>query len=208
MFSRSLVLMLGLVIYGIRAAGQEHREVKPTSCAEADSLLGPLAKDEARVRLRSQYLPARDTSIWTTGPRSWRGGQLGFVLTLKHAGRSPAEIPGGQLMVMFPMDVFAAASKSMTSLLLILDDSLALDLGAPQAPTVDRGAPRELPLGVFLHGSAFHALARAQSARAGYGGHEVRARRRELRAFRALFRTLLCALYASDAYPVPPEPPN
>lgn len=178
-------------------------EVRVTSCAYADSLLGTDWE-------RGGVTASRDSN-GTVHISSATGGVIRTTITMdamvSYRDSTPPHDPYGLLH----MNVFndrrlaqALIHPDTTSLVIVLDDTLTLDLGTPIESEV-RGASRSdlLGINVSLSRGAYLALARARKGRATIAGRHYPISRNILKELSRSYRAAVCM--APSAFP-PPVP--
>jgi hypothetical protein len=190
-FSSSFLALVFAVTIAPGAAGQMLGEIAVVNCPYADSLLGT-EWEKGRVtagRIGGEVVMTSSTSgpVRTT---------IQMSVTLQYRDPTPPRDPHGSLsMTVFDDRMLAAAMNrpDTTSLMIVVDDSITLNLGSPVENDV-RGATRasHLPVNVALPRGAFLALARARKARAFIAGRSYPVGRKLLREMSRTYRAAVC----------------
>lgn len=194
--SRLLVGSLFLVNLGTTSVAWSQSRMVPqvpvTSCGYADSLLG---------------------TEWEKGPITGGRGGGGRVLissrspgvirttiemnvTVEYQDSVPPQDPYGNLQITVFNDrglARAMVRPDTTSLVLVLNDTLSVDLGTPVESDV-RGATRSsfLPLNASLPRGAFLALALAKKGRVQVAGRSYPIGRQLLKSVSRAYRAAVC----------------
>jgi hypothetical protein len=166
-----------------------------TSCASADSLLGPVRAEEPEAFLMGHYEPRLD-STFVSVFAGYLPGHVGVYANLRFAGRGPHQPPGLPLgFVFFGAEAIRYGSSADTlPVSLLLDDSLTLRPGnAVKSPVQTAGVRPSLTVNVILSRAVFLALVASRSARFKWPGREFSLGDGEIAALRALYRVCLCA---------------
>ena len=201
-------LMLPLVVLAAMQTPTANRqserrvpEVRVTSCPYADSLLG---SDWDRGGVTASRDPEGTVYVSSSTGGTIRTTIL-LDVTSSYRDSTPPRDPHGQLhMLVFDDRKLAEAltRADTTNLVILLDDTLAFNLGSPIEGEV-RGATRNrfLSVNVSLPRSAYLAMARARKGRASIGGRTYPIGRELLKDVSRSYRAIVCM--APSSFPPP-----
>ena len=177
----------------LQAQAPEYRTMRAGTCAEADSLVGPMTKAQRNAVVRATRSREGGGVSVLTG--AIRGLKPRAMVIGEFRGQDPSPAPQGSLMLLVPAAGARASAAAGTHLIFVLDDSLALDLGLPKLPREEGtiGATR-LPIVVALSPATLVALARAGTATARLDSLQLELRPDELADLNLYYRLARCGL--------------
>lgn len=189
----SLLLLTGLVVRGapLRAQDPEFRTMKAASCPAADSLVGPITKAQRRAVVRVAR-SSRSPGV-TALSGAVRGLKPRVHALAEYPGTDPQPAPAASLMLNLPATL--ARATAAEHLVLLLDDSLTLDLGVPKLPREEgRIVSPVLPVVLRLTPASLASVARAGRAEVRFDSLRLELRENELADLNLFYRLARCGL--------------
>lgn len=195
--ARALPVIACLVVLVRPGRGQRIRleRYKVERCPVADSALGQPDRD-VKGDIRAYYDAAKDSSYLVAGDVVGPIRATAISASLRLAGRGPSEHPAVQVTIM----TRGAIARELLDadepprLKLVIDDSLAVDLGAGHIGQYQ--GPRDraiIPLSFLLHGEAFRSAAAAGRLALEFGEWVVRWDGSSRDDLHALYHAAQCA---------------
>ena len=177
----------------LQAQAPEYRTMRAGSCAEADSLVGPMTKAQRNAVVRATRSREGGGGSVLTG--AIRGRKPSVMVIGEFGGQDPSPAPQGSLMLLVPAAEARSSATTGAHLIFLLDDSLTLDLGVPKLPR-EEGAIRatRLPVVVALSPATLVAFARAGTAEARLDSLGLELRPDELADINLYYRLARCGL--------------
>lgn len=189
----SLLLLAGLALHGapLRAQDPEFRTMKAGSCPAADSLVGPLTKAQSRAVVRASGSSRSPGVTVLTGAVRGLKPRVHALASFEGTDEQPA--PAASLMLDLPAK--SAKANADGHIMLLLDDSLTLDLGVPKLPREEgKIASPVLPIVVRLTPASLAAVARARKAEIRFESLRLELREDELADLNLFYRLARCGL--------------
>lgn len=192
---RPLAVCLGLVVLGPSVAWSQNGlvpQVPVTSCSYADSLLGT---EWERGTITGGRGPGGHVLLSSRSPGVVRT-TIEMNVNVEYQDSVAPRDPYGNLQITVFNDrglARAMLRPDTTSLVLVLNDTLSIDLGTPVESEV-QGASRSshLPLNVSLPRGAYLALAQAKKGRVQVAGRSYPIARQLLRSVSRAYRAAIC----------------
>jgi len=186
-----VIAFLGSLSPRLAAQWRGAKDVRPTSCSLADSLIGP---PKGNASVYTNYKPSVDTSYLQSGNGS--PAKLRMIGMLLFAGRGPVPFPAP--VVSFLVGRGQLATRLVTApmnpdLTLILDDTTVIHIGA--VPVGRFNGPTELaiaPINTQMLPAWALALAQARTAALKIESSRLPIPQSDLREFAALYRFATC----------------
>lgn len=182
-----LPLISVLSVPELDAQARRSATLDPITCPYADSLLGPLHRQQRRAIVTASYSRSIDTGSYISG--STAAPQVVAVSSL-YAGRGPQQ-PNGQLIAVFPARVLDQTTET-PRFVAIIDDSIRRDHGIVPVPRISGPRPTSWTATILLQPEDFRTLAGARTLVLEWRGARVTAPRADLAGINAVYRMLVC----------------
>jgi len=193
---RPSLLIVGTILLAsgspsLAAQWRGAKDVRPSSCALADSLLGP---PQGRASVYTNYKPSVDTSYLQSGNGS--PAKLRMIGMLVFSGRGPVRFPAPTVSFLVgrgQLATWLVTTPTNPDLTLMLDDTTSIRIG--RVPVGRFNGPADLaraPINVQILPAWALALARARTAALTIESSRLPIPKADLRAFEALYRFATC----------------
>lgn len=190
-----------LAVTGLRAqdgpAGWSRLTV--SSCAAADSLLGPAASEVLDAEVHGVLGPD-STFRLRSGPFD---AGLADPQNIDLGSNFPrlGLLPGGYATAFFSAGLLSRSRRMEEPMRLVLEDTLSLILGTPNPPELNGARPPTVPFSARLRADDLRALIGATRAHLEFLGERVPLRRSTLREAEAATRLAICHLASVTSAP-------